>query len=257
MPNIDKLIVSNELSAEFLLATCFGEVKEWSAAYASFFSRNYTGDLKSVNPDTKTVTLTRNGIYDILPEKMFFDVEELRFKESRDFAMRVGEIYEEQKNIKDYFRPFDSFFFNQSLNLHKSAAHLEDHRNAVLLKTLFDYDIEAETNPYVALLAPLLVHVAELRANFNALTNIFCEILGCQVEYSILHQDEVMFVVNKPNLNSSEYKGYMGILKPFFDFVAYWFVPMEMDCHYKVKHRQQRFVLSDERPLVLDYNTQV
>lgn len=257
MPKIEKMLENQELSAELLLSTFYQDVKEWNAVYGSFFSRNYSGDLKSVNSETNTVALSRNGLYDILPEKMFFDVEELRFRESRDFALRVSEIYEEEKNIKDYFLPLDSFFFNQSLRIHKVSGRMEDDRIAVLLKTLFDYDIEAETNPFIRLLAPLLLHVAELRADLNALSNILCEILGCQVDYSVNHQDDVLFVVNKPNLTSREYIAYMRLLKPLFDFVGFWFVPMEMDCHYKVKDHQQRFVLSFERPLVLDYNTQV
>lgn len=257
MPYIDKSPENQELSAELLLSTYFQEVKEWSAAYGSFFSRNYSGDLKTVHPETNSVALSRNGLYDILPEKMFFDVEELRFKESRDFALRVSEIYEEEKNIKEYFKPFDSFFFNQSLRLNKVVGHIVEHRIELLLKTLFDYDIEAEENPYVRLLAPLLLHVAELRADFKVMSHVLAEILDCRVDYSINHQDEVLFIVHKLNLSSKEYLSFMKDLKPLFDFIGFWFVPMEMDCIYKVKDYEQRFVLSLERPLVLDYNTQI
>ena len=240
-----------------ILSTYFQDVKEWNAIYGSFFSRNYSGDLKSVNLDTKTVTLTRNGIYDILPEKMFFDVNELRFRESRDFALKVSEIYEEEKNIKDYFQPFDSYFFNQSLRLHKVVGHIADHRTALLLRTLFDYDIEAEENPYIRMLAPLLLRVAEMRSDLGVLSNVLSEILDCDVHCNVIHQDEVQFVVEKRNLTSKEYKTFMKNLKPLFDFVCYWFLPMNMDCTYKVKDYGQRFILSDERPLTLDYNTQI
>ena len=67
----------------------------------------------------------------------------------------------------------------------------------------------------------------------------------------------MLFVVHKWDLNSKEYYAFVKDLKPLFDFVAYWFVPMEMDCTYKVKDYRQSFILSSERPLVLDYNTQI
>ena len=184
MSYIDKDIENQELSAELLIETYFPDVKEWKASYGSFFSRNYTGDLKSVNPNMNSLSLSRNGIYDILPEKMFFDVEELRFKESRELASRISEIYEEEKNIKDYFMPFDSFFFNQSLRLHKVSSHIVDHEVEILLKLYYDYDIEAEENKYVRQLAPSLLHVVELRSNLDALANMLTEIVQCRVEYS-------------------------------------------------------------------------
>ena len=240
-----------------LLSVHFPEVDHWNATYGSFFTRNYSGDLKSVYPDTQAVALSRNGIYDVLPEKMFFDVDELRYKEPRDFAQHLGEIYEEEKNIKAYFMPFDSYFFNQSVRLHKVVGHMVDNKTGLLLKTLFDYHIEEEKNPYVKLLAPVLLNVTELRGNFGILANVLAVILDCKVDYRLQHQDVVLFTIHKRGLSSKEYLAFMKDLKPLFDFVENWFVPMEMDCVYKVKDYHQAFVLSTERPLVLDYNTQI
>ena len=257
MPYIDKDLNNQELLAEFLLSAYFPNIRNWNASYGSFFSRNYSGDLKSVQAETNTVTLSRNGLYDILPEKMFFDVDELRFKETRDLAQRIDEIYQEEKNIKDFFFPFDSFFFNQSLHYHAAAANLIDNEARWLLKQLFDYDIEAEENRYVKLMAPLLLHVTEIRANLDLIAHILSEILGCKVNHQVNHQDEVLFFVHKEGLNSVEYHAFVQEISPLFDFVAHWFVSMEMDCNYKVKDFHQPFVLSSEKPLVLDYNTQI
>lgn len=257
MPYIDKNRDNEKILAELLLSTYFPEVKEWKAEYGSFFSRNYSGDLISVQQETNTVSLSRNGIYDILPEKMFFDVEELRNKEPREFALLISEIYEMEKNIKDYFLPFDTFFFNQSMRLHKVVGHMIDNKTELLLRTLFDYHIENEENIYVRQLAPLLLNVTEIRGDFNMLKSVLAVILDCRVDYNLPRQDEVVFTVHKIGLNSREYLAYMKELEPLFDFVQYWFVPMEMDCHYKVKDYQQKFILSVDRPLVLDYNTQI
>ena len=257
MPYIDKDPDNQELLAELLLSVYFPNVKNWNASYGSFFSRNYSGDLRSVHTDTNTVKLSRNGLYDILPEKIFFDVDELRFKESRDLAQRITEIYEEEKNIKDYFLPLDSFFFNQSCQYHATANYLVDNKTKWLVKLLFDYDIDAEENPFVKQMAPLLLHVAEIRANLGLISQILSEILDCRVDYHVNHQEEVLFVIHKRNLSGTEYHAFMRDLKPLFDFVTYWFVSMDMDCIYKVKDYYQPFILSNERPLVLDYNTQI
>lgn len=257
MSYIDKDIENQELSAELLIETYFPDVKEWKANYGSFFSRNYTGDLKSVNPNMHSLSLSRNGIYDILPEKMFFDVEELRFKESREMASRISEIYEEEKNIKDYFLPFDSFFFNQSLRLHKVSSHIVDHESEILLKLYYDYDIEAEENKFVRQLAPSLLHVVELRSDLDALANMLTEIVQCQVDYNVVNMETILFTVHKQGFSSKEYNAFMNDLKPLFDFLQEWFLPMEMECVYKVKDYAQPFVLSSEKALVLDYNTKI
>lgn len=257
MPYIERDPANQELLSELLIEAYFPDVKEWNALYGSFFSRNYSGDLKSIYPETNTVHLSRNGIYDILPEKMFFDVEELRGKESRELAARLSEIYEEEKNIKTYFMPFDSFFFNQALRLHKITSHIFDHETALLLKQLFDYDIEAEENQYVRLLAPSLLHVTELRADLDAITQMLTEIIQCKVDYKVENQETILFTVHRRGLDGKEYRAFMKELKPLFDFLKEWFLPMEMECVYKVKDYTQLFVLSSDRALVLDYNTKL
>ena len=257
LDQIDKIQEKHELKAELLLSTYHPDVKEWDATYSSFFSRNYTGDLRSCHPETGTVELSRNGIYELLPEKLFFDENELRFLESRDLAFKLSEVYEEEKNIKAYFMPIDSYFFNLSMRLNKISTHILDNKTKLLLKTLFDYDIDAETNRYVRILAPLLTHVADIRADLDLITKILSEILGCKVESRILNPSQMLFIVNKLQLDSKEYAAYMKELKPLFDFVQYWLMPMEMECDYRVKDFEQRFILSDEKALVLDYNTQI
>ena len=257
MSYFDQDVLQQELCAEQLLAVHYPDIKEWTANYGSFFSRNYSGDLKECDPAMKKVSLARNGIYDVLPEKMFFDPNELRNRESRAFAQRVTELYEEEHNIQKYFLPFDSYFFNRSLNIRLNVNRIADDKTEMLLKLLFDYDLRSEKNPFVRLLAPLLLQVTELRSDFNRLAALLGAVVDCPVDYKMPTQDRVVFTVHKRNLDSKAYADFMLLLKPLFGFVQEWFVPMEMDCDYKVKDYQQSFVLSEERPLVLDYNTNI
>lgn len=246
-----------ELSAEMLLSVFFPDIKEWTVNYGSFFSRNYSADLKSCDPNLKTITLSRNGLYDILPEKMFFDQEELRDRESRAFAQRVNEIYEEERSIQKYFLPFDSFYFNRSLNIHRNVQRIMNDKDALLLKMLYDYDIQEETNPYVKTMAPLLLHVAQLRGDLQRLAQLLSVTIGCLVKQNMIAENVVQFTVHKQGLDKKGYLAFNDILKPLFSFVGEWFVPMQFDCVFKVKDYQRRFVLSDEAPLVLDYNTHI
>ena len=238
-----------------LLSVYYPEIKEWTANYDGFFSRNYSADLKECHADSKTVTVSRNGIYEVLPEMMFFDPNELRNMESRAYAQRVAELNEEKKNIQQYFLPFDSFFFNRSLNLRININRMVDDKLELLLKLLYDYDIRTEKNQYVRLLAPLLLQVTELRGDLDRLMVILSAIIESKVDYTMPRQDQVEITVHRRNLDSRGYAEFMQLLKPLFDFFQEWFVPMEMDCEYKVKDYQQPFLLSSDRPLVLDYNT--
>lgn len=247
---------NQELSAELLLATYHPDIDDWTVEYGSFFSRNYSGDLKSCDANQHQISLSRNGLYDILPEKIFFNPEELRFKESRDLAIHLSELYEEEKNIKAYFRPFDSFFFNRSLAVNNSVSRILDNKTKLMLRLLFDYDIEAETNPYVKLMAPMLLNVTDIRSDLKLIASILSSILQCKVECKKPRQDKLLFVIHKLNLTRAEYLDFMEALEPLFDFVLYWFIPMEMECDYKVKDYEQPFILSDQA-LVLDYNTQI
>ena len=44
MSYFDQNSLQQELCAEQVLAVHFPDIKEWTANYGSFFSRNYTGD---------------------------------------------------------------------------------------------------------------------------------------------------------------------------------------------------------------------
>lgn len=255
MSYFDQDPIRQELSAEMLLSVYYPEIKEWTANYGGFFSRNYSPDLKDCDAASRTVSVSRNGLYDVLPEMMFFDPDELRNMENRAYARRVAELNEEKKNIQQYFLPFDSYFFNRSLNVRINVNRLVDDKLELLLKLLFDYDIRVEKNPYVCLLAPLLLQVTELRGNFDRLAVILSAIVECQVDYEMPTQDRLVITVHKRNLDSKGYAEFMQLLKPLFTFFQEWFVPMEMDCEYQVKDYQQPFILSGDRPLVLDYNT--
>lgn len=244
-----------DLLAELQLATCYPEEKWWDVVYMSTFKRNFSNDVLKCEPERHKAFLSRNGISDVLPEKLFFGENLLRFKDNRELRELVAKIKDEQDRIWDFFLPFDSVLFNRSIRLSEDVTELIGNKYNVLLKRIFNYDLEAETNPYIRLIAPLLLQVTSLRGDFERLTGIINVILGCKVEFKIQRYETVLFTIHKLNLNTNEYFEYNKVLKPFFDFVEYWFLPMELNCIFKVKDYQQPLVLSDTEPLILDYNT--
>lgn len=246
-----------ELLAELQLATYFPNITEWVADCKNDFRRNYFNDLSACKPNQCKAILSRNGIFEVLPERLFFKENIIPFRDRRDFEDLVNKLKTRKKHYKGFFLPFDSILFNYSLRLSEKVTELIGDKNKLLLQRIFDYNIDTEANPYIRLLAPLLLQATALRGDFIKLTRILTTIIGCKVDYNIKQNETVQFTIHKLNLNSTEYHEFNEILKPFFVFFEYWFLPMELNCTFKVKDYQQPFVLSDSKPLVLDYNTKL
>ncbi len=104
-----------DAKAETWLAVHYPEINNWMVNHAGYFYRNYTDDLKACDADQQAVTTSRNGIFDVLPERMFFSDAELRFLGNHNLSKKLEEIYEERNRIKTFFMPFDSMLFNTSL----------------------------------------------------------------------------------------------------------------------------------------------
>jgi len=246
-----------DLKAETWLACYFPEVSEWIVNHGSYFSRNYENDIESCNSEMKEIVTTRNGIYELLPERIFFSDNELHALEQRELAKKELELKEQKDLIKKFFQPFDSAFFNKSLELERLAQHMEEHRIEDVLRRFFDYDITKETNPFVKRIAPLLIYSSKLRGDVAKIVKLLADLLECKVNFVQRGPCVLVFIVQKEGLDSKGYQDYTLQLKPLFEFIQYWFLPMDMFCAYKVKDYSQRFVISDEKPMVLDYNTHI
>lgn len=244
-----------DLKAETWLLCHYPEISDWTVTHGSFFSRNYENDLVTCNPEMRELTTSRNGIYEVLPEIIFFRDDELKSLEDRELARKEQELKEQKDLIKKFFMPFDSAFFSKSLELQRLAQHMEETKIEDVLLRFFDYDLSKETNPFVKRLAPLLIYSSKLRGDVTKLTKILSDLLECKVTYFQRGPVVLVFIVQKEGLDSKGYLDYTAQLKALFEFVQYWFLPMEVFCAYKVKDYSQQFTVSEEKPMVLDYNT--
>ncbi len=246
-----------DAKAETWLAVHYPEISNWEVNHAGFFYRNYTDDLKSCEAEQQTVRTSRNGIFDVLPERMFFSDSELRFLENYSFSKKLEKIYEERDLIKSFFMPFDSMLFNASLRVEKTTNMVLEHKIADFLLMYFDYNILEEESPFVQELAPLIIHASRIRGDLLLIARLLSNLLNCKVEHRLLSSNDLLFVIHKQGLDRRRYDEFTNQLKPLFDFVQYWFLSMDTICTYKVKDKAQVFVLEEKQPLVLDYNTQI
>ena len=254
---VDKYVDMEDLRAETLLAQHYPDVDEWTVRHDSFFRRNYVNDLQRCDPGTRQIFTSRNGLYQVLPEKMFFDEQELRNKNGREFTARVNEIMEQEQTIKSYFMPFDTAFFNLSMQIERTASEAVRQSISNMLKRFFDFDLENEPNRYIRRFAPMLLHVSRIRGDIRLISDLLSHVFRCPVTWENPSPIEIRFVIHKRGLVQETHREFMEQLGPFFGFLQDWFLPVPVSMTFAIKDFKQAFVLSDTAPLVLDYNTQL
>lgn len=254
---VDKYVDMEDLRAETLLAQHYPDVDEWTVRHDSFFRRNYVNDLQRCDPGTRQIFTSRNGLYQVLPEKMFFDEQELRNKNGREFTARVNEIMEQEQTIKSYFMPFDTAFFNLSMQIERAASEAVRQSISNMLKRFFDFDLENEPNRYIRRFAPMLLHVSRIRGDIRLISDLLSHVFRCPVTWENTSPIEIRFVIHKRGLVQETHREFMEQLGPFFGFLQDWFLPVPVSMTFAIKDFKQAFVLSDTAPLVLDYNTQL
>lgn len=254
---VDKHVDIEDLRAETLLDQYFPDIDDWKVHHESFFSRNYSNDVHQCDPAAHRVETTRNGIYQTLPESLFFSEQELRSKTGRDYTGRISEIDEEERSIKNFFMPFDSEYFNLSLQIERLANEGVSQKTVRLLKHFFDFDYENEPNPFIRRFSPMLLHVCSIRGDIAKLTDLLSCLFQCRVTNEQMSPTSVRIIVHKRHLSPEEHHAFIGKMIPFTAFLQEWFLPSEITLIYAIKDFQQTFILSEEKPLILDYNTQI
>lgn len=241
------------IKAETWITVNHPSTEEWIAWYKGIFSRNYSGDFRSCDPENNTIELSRDGLYEILPNMLFFTGNELLGKDEADFKWTERVLKQRKERIKNVMMPFDSCYFNDSLFLEKTLNDVVSNKTLIVLQTLTGIDFSKEENPYIRRMAPALLQAAKVRGDYRFLCRMMTCVLGYKTDYR-LYSDRVRFVVNRPDLGRYDFLSYLEELKPFFQFVEEWFVPFELQCEFKVRDytRDDRF--EGQNKLMLDYN---
>lgn len=243
----------HDIKAETWVAAHYPSQREWIAHHKGIFTRNYADDMRSCDPQTTVVELSRDGLYEILPNKLFFNGTELQGINQSDFEWTHRVLKQRVERIKTVFLPFDTSFFNHSLALEQELnAYLADKIN-VLLKAFIGEDYSNDRNGYIRRMAPMVLQAAHLRGKYAVLCKIITCVLGSSTHY-IKKGNRIRFVVNRPNLERKAFLNYLEELKPFFQWVEEWFIPFDFQCEFKVRDygRDDRF--TGPNKLLLDYN---
>lgn len=258
-----KHIPIGDLKAETWLNGLFPDLSPIRVSTKGIFQSNYCEDLLEVETFdnlTNRVTLSRDGILQLLPEALFVDENQLL-----DPKKNPKPFEQAKEQIKNFFVPFDTEYFQVTLGLDRKVQDIEIGLVDSLVSFLYDVDIQNIQNPMIRKTAPFLLQASEIRGDFVLVGRIATAITGFRTEIQSVsrildqslensrEQQVARIVFHIPNLSNSEYADRYRNIGEFVDFLADWFFPADQPFEYAIKEEGKAFVLDDS--LTLDYNT--
>lgn len=257
MKHLNEYMSTETIKAETLLSLCNIE-ENFNVRMAGIFSRNYSEDIINIdNEDDKTtVVLSRDGLFHLLPEGLFFEERMLQNSEkcNFDFKSTYTEFKKRKKEIETFFQPFDTTYFKLNLELEYKLNNFTKIGNDIFIDSFLDISEIDTNNKYIAALKTLLPFTCQLRGNIVLLIDILKNILSVEkIDIKEIALFYTRFIIHKENLSKEEYIAMDNDLRQFFDFFCQWFLPVERKYDYRIKDYKQPFVLKDS--LILDYNT--
>ena len=121
-----------EIGAEMLLNYLYPELEDqWTVRQEGTFYRNYNRDVLSLDPDTASVRLSRDGLLGLLPQGLLSQEEDLL---SGDRKEKHKELEQHLKLLSEAFLPFDTFNFRRRLKVERSVSELLNGKLEWLLK---------------------------------------------------------------------------------------------------------------------------
>jgi len=254
---ITELFDIREIKAETLLSILDTHEK-LNVKMKGIFSRNFSEDLIKIeiNQDSTTLVVARDGIFHLLPQGLFFD-ENLLAKNNRsnyEFEKMYRELRRKKKEALTFFRPFDTLFFQQTLNFERTLNNFSEAGNDKLIDAFLDKPAIDTNNKYINALKKLIPFASQIRGNLSLLIDILKVIFSTQkIEIKTITPLHKRLIIHKEGLSKEEYHAMAKDLKQFFDLLRHWFLPVEQQLTYRIKDYTRPFKIDDS--LILDYNT--
>lgn len=248
----DTYIETEDIKAETIVSQL--EIPQFAVRNKGIFYRNYSDDLVSIKEENNfpLIELSRDGIFHLLPEGLFFKENRLKINDKHVLEQENDKIRNERAKIDQFFLPFETRYFQLSLELESRLNEIAEKRNHIVSDYLFE-GVEIDTqNSYIQSLLPLLPYISDLRGNFELLRDLLQIIFSAKVEFR-RNGLSLFLVIHKRKLQKGEYFSMDDELKHFFDFFTEWFLPIEVDFDFRIKDYDEKFTLGS--PLLLDYNT--
>lgn len=193
--------VYENLKAEVLIAEIQEKseitVDDFVIANKSTFSRPFRRDIISVdnliNENMLTLNLSRNGLYDTLPEGLFHSPSSS--DSATSYISKRKKVKQEEQDARSFFSPIENEFFHQRLGIECNERELLDNFYNLNDDFLIDFWNINEDIPedYVLKLVKLLPHSYKIAGNFE-LTRLTLE--------KILNEDVTFKRSYKNNLAS-------------------------------------------------------
>ena len=272
MQNIPRPI--ENIKAEAYLTSFLNTCRDVNIEPQGVFSRNYAEDVISVESDVEmneklTLSLSRDSLFHILPEGLFFVEYKLRElgkkNDPEKFKLEEERIQKEKKRIRLFFQPFDTTYFRLRFELEKKVNGLAENRTQFILNKLFDafsFEKEDKDNSLIRKILPLLLFAPEIRGNKHLLKDVLKGVFfPAKVDLFVLKKrqpsglSETVMKVNVyiKKLSSKQFKDLKKEADVFALFFQEWFVPVDNRLEFKIKDNSERFILG--KALTLDYNT--
>ena len=268
----DLLLSFENIKAEAFLASLKDSISEMGLEFQGVFSRNYHNDI--IDCDVYTVSdtdkfdfwLSRDGLFHILPEGLFFEEDLLRKidkeKNREKFKATSEKIKKEKEKIRLFFHPFDKTYFVLRFELEKKLNEIANNKTQLLINELFDiYKINSD-NQLVNRIKPLLLIASEIRGNRMIMGDILKN-LFFPAKVDIRIADKYIssgntrkcfkVTIHIEKLSNKKYRSIKKDLDVFVQFFYEWFLPADMGYEFKIKDIKETFVLGKD--LTLDYNT--
>ena len=259
------------IKAESFLASFLESCSDISIEPQGVFSRNYDEDIMAMDTDSElkekiTILLSRDSLFHILPEGLFFNENKLRQigkeKNTEKFKLEEERINKEKQKIRLFFQPFDATYFRLRFELEKKLNEIATNRMRILIDELSDiFSIRSE-NPYIKKTIPVIPIASEIRGN----TGVFKDLLKAvffpaevEIQNKIKRRTTGNFgrltkiIIHIENLSPEEFRNLKKETDVFARFFYEWFLPVDLEYTFKVKDTKERFILGNS--MTLDYNT--
>lgn len=252
-----------DISAEFLLNYLHpDQMDQWEVDCAGTFYRNYSEDVLTIDEEKGTVRLARDSFLRLLPQGVIANDNALK---GNNFEQKYERLKKKEELLRSFFKPVDTLAFRFRLHIENQITQLSEKKLAFLLRHYFHYDITREKDPYILKVAPFLLFVNQLRANYGFIRDLLACLFNHKVEiHKGLHtweEDErcacpvIEFQLIVPNLTAEAYDKLDKAIAPLREFLIEWFIPFDTHCVIGIRQHGQPFTLGE--PLTLDYNTEI
>ena len=262
----------DNIKAEAFLASLQDSISEMNIEFQGVFTRNFLNDIvdyetyKESETNKTDIRVSRDGLFHILPEGLFFDEELLRKiekeKNREKFNAISEKIQKEKQKIMSFFHPFDKTYFALQFELEKRLNEIAKNKTQLLTGELFDiFNLDID-NKLIKRITPLLLIASEVRGNRMVMKDVLRNLFfPAKVDVRIADKQNASGIARKvfkatihiEKLSNEKYKSIKNDLDVFAQFFYEWFLPADMGYEFKIKDIKETFVLGKQ--MTLDYNT--